>query len=105
MTHYQTLGVNRSATRDEIRSAYIREAKRAHPDLGGEQSVFEEIHAAYKILNHPTSRVQYNAWLDEHYKPCLKCSGRGVIIKTKSFKERTLRPCEVCRGSGVGDKK
>lgn len=104
-THYETLGVPRSATKDEIRSAYIVKARKEHPDAGGTSDSFNAVHKAYETLGRGDLRKQYDAWLDEHFTPCLHCSGRGVIIKTKSFKERTLRPCLDCRGSGVGGSK
>lgn len=108
-THYETLGIPRTSTIDEIRSAYILKAKTVHPDVitrtGEATSDFIEVHEAYKIIGRGDTRKAYDAWLDEVYKPCLKCSGRGVLIITKSFKERSVRPCLDCKGSGTGEKK
>jgi len=56
---YEILGVSRNATKEEIRSAYRRQARRYHPDrvthLGDEfqrlaKEKFQEIQKAYEIL-------------------------------------------------------
>ena len=54
---YQTLGVSREATQDEIRKAYRRLAKENHPDLHpGDKAAearFKDISAAYDIVGDP----------------------------------------------------
>lgn len=104
-THYETLGVSRVATKDEIRSAYLRHARKEHPDAGGTSEQFTIIHTAYNCLGRNDLRKQYDAWLDDKYTLCTVCKGRGVILKTKSFKQRMMSPCLTCRGSGIGAEK
>jgi hypothetical protein len=48
--HYEILGVKRSASAEEIRAAYRRAAKRAHPDQGGSSDAFRRIQMAAEIL-------------------------------------------------------
>lgn len=46
---YDTLGVSPNATTAEIKSAYRRKVREAHPDHGGSAHEFQEITAAYKL--------------------------------------------------------
>jgi curved DNA-binding protein len=50
---YQTLGVERGATADQIKRAYRKLASQHHPDKGGDKSRFQEIQAAYDHLTNP----------------------------------------------------
>jgi curved DNA-binding protein len=54
---YQTLGVNRDATADEIKRAYRKLASQHHPDKGGDKNRFQEIQAAYEMLSDPGKRA------------------------------------------------
>lgn len=47
---YSTLGVNRNASKDEIKKAYKKLAMKHHPDKGGDEKVFKEITTAYDEL-------------------------------------------------------
>lgn len=58
--HYQTLGVERTATADEIKRAYRRLAMRHHPDKGGDAARFVEIQTAYDVLGDAQKRAAYD---------------------------------------------
>lgn len=47
---YATLGLTPSATKAEIRAAWVRLAKANHPDLGGDVEKMKKINAAYERL-------------------------------------------------------
>ncbi len=61
---YETLGINRTATQDEIRSAFRRTAKRNHPDLNpGDKAAeerFKAANTANEILSDPERRARFD---------------------------------------------
>lgn len=60
---YRVLGVSPNASIREIRDAYRRRARMAHPDLAGEDgaSWMRDLNAAWEILKTPESRSEYDA--------------------------------------------
>ncbi len=61
--HYETLGVPREATSDEIKKAYRRLARQLHPDVnpGADASEkFKSVTHAYDVLSDAKSRQQYD---------------------------------------------
>ena len=59
---YETLGVNKSASKDEIKSAYRKLAKKYHPDNHetGNAEKFKEVQEAYDILFDDQKRSAYD---------------------------------------------
>lgn len=58
--YYDVLGVSKSATDEEIKTAYRKLAKRHHPDKGGDKNKFQEIQKAYETLSDPNKKGDYN---------------------------------------------
>ncbi|MBE7077041.1 MAG: molecular chaperone DnaJ [Clostridiales bacterium] len=61
--YYATLGVNKNATDDELKSAYRQLAKKYHPDLNKTPEAaekFKEINEAYSVLSDKQKRANYD---------------------------------------------
>jgi DnaJ-class molecular chaperone len=64
--HYTTLGVGRSASKEEIQSAYRRLARKYHPDMNPDDPAakekFQQVQAAFDVLNDPQKRELYDRY-------------------------------------------
>src|SRR5947208_15816188 len=61
--YYKTLGVARTASEKEIKSAYRRLARQFHPDVNKDPKAtdrFKLINEAYEVLSDPKKRTKYD---------------------------------------------
>ena len=62
--YYKTLGVERTATQDEIKKAYRKLAMKYHPDKNpGDKKAedkFKDINEAQEVLSDPQKRARYD---------------------------------------------
>ncbi|MEK7862650.1 MAG: J domain-containing protein [Chloroflexota bacterium] len=61
--YYALLGVPRTATEEQIRSAYRKLARQYHPDVNGEPAAaekFKQVAEAYEVLSDPERRQRYD---------------------------------------------
>jgi len=60
---YETLGVSRTASQDEVKRAFRQLAREQHPDVNQDPHAaerFKEINAAYQVLGDPERRARYD---------------------------------------------
>ena len=62
--YYDTLGVSKTATDDEIKSAFRKLARKHHPDVAKDKKAaeekFKQINEAYEVLSDPEKRKKYD---------------------------------------------
>lgn len=58
--YYQTLGLEKNASAEEVKTAFRRLALEHHPDRGGNAEKFKEANEAYQVLSDPQKRAQYD---------------------------------------------
>ena len=63
--YYEILEINKDASEEEIRKAYLKLVKIHHPDKGGSQEKFEEILHVYETLKDPEKRQIYDIYGEE----------------------------------------
>lgn len=60
--YYDILGVDRKASKDEVKKAFRKLAQKHHPDKGGDESKFKEITEAYSVLADDKRRKEYDTY-------------------------------------------
>lgn len=61
--YYQILGVDKQASKDDIKKAFRKLAHKYHPDKkGGDESKFKEVNEAYAVLSDDKKRAEYDAY-------------------------------------------
>ena len=59
--YYETLGVNKTATKEEIKKAFYKLAHKYHPDKKeGDEAKFKEVNEAYQTLSDDSKRSKYD---------------------------------------------
>jgi len=69
--YYQSLGVARDASKEDIKKAYRRLARKYHPDVSkeaGAEEKFKEVNEANEVLSDPEKRAAYDQ-LGTSYRP------------------------------------
>lgn len=69
--YYDVLGIKKSATEDDVKKAYRKQALRYHPDKNkspGAEDAFKEVAEAYEVLSDPEKRAVYDRSGEEGLK-------------------------------------
>jgi len=78
---YEVLGVGQTASNDEIKAAYLKLAKKFHPDSQeGDEEKFKDISKAYQVLRNEEERERYD-----------KQTGKVEERKSKGEKNKSER--------------
>ncbi|HLR16183.1 MAG TPA: DnaJ domain-containing protein, partial [Bacillota bacterium] len=127
--YYEVLGVDKGASKQDIRKAYRQLARKYHPDVNkedGAQEKFIEAKEAYEVLSDEQKRAQYDQF--GHAGPQSQGFGGGggrsqdpnaptqgydlqytmtldfeeaVFGKETEIKIPSEETCETCNGSGA----
>lgn len=64
--YYETLGISRDASQEDIKKAYRKMSRKYHPDLAGPEfeDKFKEVNNAYEVLSDPEKRRMYDQGVD-----------------------------------------
>ena len=60
--YYDTLGVKKDASADDIKRAFRKLARKYHPDAGGDEEKFKQVNEAYEVLSDSEKRKQYDQY-------------------------------------------
>ena len=69
--YYETLGVSKTASTEEIKKVYKKLAKKYHPDISKEENAekkFKEVSEAYAVLSDDKKRKQYDTYGSEGFQ-------------------------------------
>ena len=99
MNYYELLGVQRSASNEEIRIAYKNQMKKWHPDINKSESAISmssKINEAKEVLLDEIKRKDYDEYLDNKVK-----EDYNRYTQQKAQKEQTTQNHQEYQDNGV----
>jgi len=94
-THYEAIGVGKQASASEVRTAYLKLAKRLHPDVSkdpADTARFKRITEAYDVLSDSRLRSEYDQVL---FFVCLELTRQRLPLTRQNPRIWTFR-CVAC---------
>lgn len=94
-THYDTLGLKRSATAADVKSAYRKIVLAHHPDRSKDPkspSIFMAATEAYDVLSDPQAKLRYDESLDAEAKRAQERVRQNVTGAASATKTATPKP-------------
>jgi curved DNA-binding protein CbpA len=86
--HYEVLGVQRNASRQEIHQAFRQLARQRHPDVSDSKDAaarFQELSSAYEVLHDPSERARYDdAAIPVHRPPPAHAPQRPTFVTRRA---------------------
>jgi curved DNA-binding protein CbpA len=101
MTLYETLGVSKTASKADVKRAFRKKAKSAHPDAGGTAEDFAKLSKAYRILSDPQLRLTYDTTGNAEPEPDndevlgLQIALQAVEYVLAVCERRAMDPCSI----------
>jgi len=89
---YSTLGVSKTATDAEIKSAYRRLAKQCHPDAGGDETKFADVNNAYNMIKDAASRQNFENQRFDLYANLMQMHWSNDPYSDFSEKVKLIKP-------------
>lgn len=77
--HYDTLGVSKDASAEDIKKAYRKSASENHPDKGGDPGAMQAVNKAYEVLADPTRRAEYDKTGEDSEAPTIEGEARKAL--------------------------
>lgn len=93
--HYETLGVSKDASADEIKRAYRKLARKYHPDVNtgsDADAKFKAAGAAYDVLSDPEKRANYDRYGADWDRPRPDPAQGPRGHNSHAFDERDINP-------------
>ena len=87
--YYEVLGVEKTASDADIKSAFRKKAKTCHPDLHPGDAVkeaeFKELNEAYEVLSDPEKRAKYDQFGHAAFDPSMGGAGGNPFTGAEDF--------------------
>lgn len=106
---YETLGVQRDASEDEIQKAYRKLARKYHPDMNPDDATaktkFQEVQSAFEILSDAEKRKRFDQFgtADPQFHPGGGGSGRGRWSYSTGPQTYPFDLNDIFGGAGEGE--
>ena len=79
--YYESLGLGKDASEDDIKKAFRQQAKKFHPDVNpgnkGAEARFKEVNEAYEVLSDPEKKSRYDQFGHAGVDPNFNAGGFG----------------------------